>query len=492
MLFNSTIFFIFAALFYALWPLVNKHQQSRYIFITVMSYIFYGWWNWKFLFLITACGAFNFVLAFPLDKKDCVSRKILLTLMILGNLSVLGIFKYLNFGIENTNQILDWCGVSYAIPLQSIVLPVGISFYTFQAMSYSIDVYRRQIKPTRNVFHFLAYLSMFPQLVAGPIVRAADLLPQLEKKVTITPEQRIEGLRLIIMGFLRKVVIADNLATLVNPAFNSLGGDDVHTGMIYWWMVMLSFAFQIYGDFSGYSDIARGLAKWMGYEFPLNFNHPYLATSFKDFWARWHISLSSWFKDYVYIPLGGNRKGKIRTELNMIATMLVSGLWHGASWNFIIWGGLHGIYLSLDRVTHCSERLLGHYRADGQKYIPDPNNPPSFMHRYVGKGVMILLVFLGAVIAWVFFRATTLPDAFYVLQEMFSFDFAANHRIPAAARNLLLVAMCMEIFILFRCDKLKIWTFKFIPYLEPALLATVAWICIYHRGAGAQFIYFQF
>ena len=309
MLFNSLVFLVFAALFFGLWPLIKPRRNFRYLFLVTCSFVFYGWWDWRFLFLIIASGLLDFFSGMGMVAHP-KAKKFYLALSIMGNIGSLMVFKYSGFFADNLSALLSLLGLDLelraGIPSFVLILPVGISFYTFQSMSYTIDVYKNQLKPTRNVLHFFAYLSLFPQLVAGPIIRAADLLPQLAENRSTTEQQRWEGLHLIVHGFVKKVFIADNLAYFVTEAFTN----PIHSeSYLFWWVIMTAFAFQIYCDFSGYSDIARGLAKWMGYDFMVNFNHPYIATSLREFWSRWHISLSTWFRDYVYIPLGGSKGG---------------------------------------------------------------------------------------------------------------------------------------------------------------------------------------
>ena len=306
MLFNSLIFAVFVPVFFVVYNLAKKNRQLKWIVITIFSFIFYGWWDWRFLFLILFSGLLDFISAIYIYK----AKKFFLWLSLIGNLGCLSIFKYSTFFANNIDWLMWSIGIESSLSANintfSIVLPVGISFYTFQSMSYTIDVYREKMKPVKNIFLFFSYLSMFPQLVAGPIVRARDLFPQLLKNRKVSTIENWNGLKLIVFGFFKKTVIADNLAPFVNEAFR-LNNDIDST--IYWVFVISCFAFQIYFDFSGYSDIARGLAKWMGLHFRLNFNHPYLSFSLKEFWQKWHISLSTWFRDYVYIPLGGSKKG---------------------------------------------------------------------------------------------------------------------------------------------------------------------------------------
>ena len=326
--------------------------------------------------------------------------------------------------------------------------------------------------PPPHVFHFLASLSLFPHLVAGPIVRASDMLPQLAHTPHTTPQQRFDGLILIVHGYFKKVVVADTLAPLVDKAF---GVSQVTQSGAYWWAAALMFAFQIYCDFSGYSDIARGLAKGMGYNFPLNFDHPYTATSLREFWERWHISLSTWFRDYVYIPLGGSRRGAVRAHVNMWATMLISGLWHGAAWTFIIWGALHASYLSIERWT----------------------NWPGRLRQWPGGRILAALIVFGLVlIAWVFFRAQSLAQAveitrFMIDPRLFHFSYWAD-AMEGSAPIIIASMILREAYFFFGWNQSNLMQSRFHDMLKPVTLAIVLAACIFFRGPGRAFIYFQF
>ncbi len=473
MQFNSLIFIIFMVIFFAGWPLMRRRNGTRWTYLVIASFVFYGWWDWRFLFLIMASGFIDFFAALCMAKFPR-RRKLLLILSIMGNLGALGTFKYLDFGIRNSNWILQFFGIDVQVPAANLILPIGISFYTFQSMSYTIDAYRGLLKPTRNILHFFAYLALFPQLVAGPIVRARQLLPQLKVVKTTTEEQRWHGLNLIVWGFFKKVVVADSIAPVVNAAFASQMPEQSFS---YWWIVMIMFGFQIYCDFSGYSDIARGLGTWMGYEFPVNFRNPYIASSFREFWQRWHISLSTWFRDYVYIPLGGSKKGDGRAHGNMWITMLISGLWHGAAWHFILWAVAHSFYMSLERVTGWPERLK---KLRG------------------GTHLATLFVFLLTTLAWVFFRSNTFGQALEVLSVMFNpgdFNYAiTDDLVDNNAINVTLIMIGTQLFFYFGLDKAP-WatgTSRVRRALEPVALAVLIMVCVYMRGPGSQFIYFQF
>ncbi|MBI2515863.1 MAG: MBOAT family protein [Opitutae bacterium] len=466
MTFNSAIFVLFAAVFFAFWPLARRTDRTRYVYIIVLSLFFYGWWDWRFVPLLVGTGLVDFYAALLMSRFPAHRRTFLIASLI-SNLGVLGFFKYANFFASNLNGLASLFGFEgHAAPALSIVLPVGISFYTFASMSYTIDVYKRHMKASEDVWHFLAFLSLFCHLVAGPIVRAYTLMPQMTQVRRPDEAMRWEGTKLVIFGFFKKVVIADNLALTVNTAF---AGDSTG-GAIFWWTIVTMFAFQIYCDFSGYSDIARGLAKWMGYDFLLNFNFPYSSIGIRDFWARWHISLSTWFRDYVYIPLGGSRRGFWSGIRNMWITMLLSGLWHGANWTFLAWGAVHAAYLMIERLTLWPEKLQASGRAGG----------------IVGWAVTIVLVW----ISWVFFRAETLAHAIEVIGGMFRFA-DLNVPIPASVFAFLLLGIFFE-GALRACPKQWPNLSRLDPWWKPAVLAGLITICIFMRGAGQTFIYFNF
>lgn len=348
MVFNSLVFLIFFILFYVLyWKLASKYSiQFRNVFILIGSYIFYGWWDWKFLGLIILSSLIDFYLGkriYHTNKKR--HKKALLYLSLLSNLGILFFFKYFNFFIDSLHTALSTLSLSVNVTTLEIILPVGISFYTFQTLSYTIDIYRGTLKPTKNLIQFSAFVSFFPQLVAGPIERASHLLPQFNTIKIFNYPLAISGLRLVLWGFFKKLVIADNFGVLADLIFDK-GIETSGLGIL---IGTLCFALQIYADFSGYSDMAIGLSRMLGFDLMKNFQTPYFAKSFGEFWKRWHISLSTWFRDYVYIPLGGNRKSGFKTSANLLITFLISGLWHGASYTFIIWGALHGLALILEK-----------------------------------------------------------------------------------------------------------------------------------------------
>lgn len=349
MTFTTITFLVFYALFFMAWWLVAaKNKVLRNVFILVASYIFYGWWDWRFLTLIFFSSLVDFTAGWYIgNTASPVKKKILMAISLITNLGLLGFFKYFNFFITSFIDLSTSLGYNPDVHTLKIILPVGISFYTFQTLSYTLDIYHGRLKPTSKIIDFFAFVSFFPQLVAGPIERASHLLPQFTRTVSFDYARTVEGLRLMLWGFFKKLVIADSLGKIVNLYFENPGGYDPLSA----WIAILAFTFQIYCDFSGYSDIAIGCARTLGFDLMTNFQTPYFSRSFSDFWRRWHISLSSWFRDYVYIPLGGNQHGTTRYAFNIMITFLLSGLWHGANYTFLIWGGMHGLFLVLERLV---------------------------------------------------------------------------------------------------------------------------------------------
>ncbi|MCI7643490.1 MAG: MBOAT family protein [Lentisphaeria bacterium] len=475
MVFNSLAFLIFFGLFYLGWLGVKKRTKLRLFYIVAASAFFYGWLDWRFLFLVFISGIIDYVAALLMERSTEIgTRRCLLFFSMLGNLGMLFVFKYSKFIAESISGFLSIFHLEVNlvthIPEMCLFIPAGISFYTFQSMSYTIDVYRRELKPTHSMIHFFAYLMLFPQLVAGPIVRASDLLYKLLLPPCSSPMTRYNGLKLVLLGFFKKCFIADNVNYYINLKFANINQDASSTT---WWIVMILFAIQIYCDFSGYTDIARGIIKIMGYRFNQNFNHPYFSDSFKDFWGRWHISLSSWFRDYVYIPLGGSRHPVYPVEYgmrNLFITFVLSGIWHGAGWNFLFWGMLHGIYLIVERLTKLPERL---------KKLPG------------GRYISMLIVFFFVLLAWVFFRAESLGKAFNVVFKMLSFSFTAVWDYSTLLYIGIFVFMELALF-----NRWDIKLLRHMPYyrnyLEPLGLAGMTAATIIFRGAGDVFIYFNF
>ena len=388
MVFNSFVFVLFFLVVYGLYVILRHRAQN--VLLLVASYVFYGWWDLRFLSLVFASTLLDYVCGLKI-VDDPVRRKLWIGLSMTGNLGLLFFFKYFNFFAASTAALLHSLGLEAGWTTLNIVLPVGISFYTFQTMSYTLDIYRGTLAPTRSLLNFSLYVAFFPQLVAGPIERASHLLPQVENPRRPTYRGLREGFWLILHGYLLKVVVADNLGPFADEIFNhpeSARGLAIP-------LALLAFAFQIYGDFAGYSNIARGLCKWMGFDLMVNFRMPYFATNPSDFWRRWHISLSTWLRDYLYIPLGGNRGGPARTHRNLLLTMVLGGLWHGAAWHFVAWGLYHGLLLSGHRLL---QPLLDRLRPAGRL-------ARGLWHS--GSVLLFLPLTLGG---WLLFRANRLSD----------------------------------------------------------------------------------
>lgn len=478
MLFNSPVFLIFSVLFFTGWLFARRHLNLGYWYVIAASFVFYGWWDWRFVFLIIVSGLIDFSAGIAIEKHPHHKRWFLLS-SLAANIGTLATFKYLTFFLENVNLALNYAGSDRSIAIPDLILPVGISFYTFQSMSYTVDVYLGRLKPTRNIGQFFAYLAMFPQLVAGPIVRASDLLPELEQPPNPSSEDWWEGWRLVVHGFFKKLVIADNLAPVVNAAF---AGDAISGSACYWWLVMVAFALQIYCDFSGYSDIARGLGRWMGYRFPLNFNHPYIASGFSDFWSRWHISLSTWFRDYVFIPLGGNRCSHVRYHFNIWGTMLISGFWHGAAWTFILWGAIHAALLSIEKIFAWPHRLT---HSKVLSVVPG-----------LGSIISVAVTFMITCLTWVFFRADSLKHATDVLFQMFHLNefglSIAMNRIDLMSRLLIALMFFRELFFWSGMDRWGFFASLFYQRASVVILAVLMALAILYRGPGQTFVYFQF
>ncbi len=400
MIFSSLEFFAFfgcVLLFLA----IAKSQQTKKLFLLAVSYFFYGYWDWRFTFLMLAMTVANYALGQCVENAQTHRlKKLSLTAAIVFDLGVLGFFKYYNFFVESANYALQplFAGSTAGLSPLNIILPVGISFITFQVMAYVIDIYRGVTGTAETFWDFALLTAFFPQLIAGPILKAKQFLPELQKKIVIRRENLLFGMQLFLLGLFRKVAIADRLALYVDTVFDS--PQDFSSATT--WLAVLAYAIQIYCDFSGYSDMAIGTAKCLGYDIPANFNIPYISRSITEFWRRWHISLSTWLREYIYIPLGGNRKGKPRQYLNLWLVMLLGGLWHGASWNFVLWGVLHGTALAI------------------HKFYADNIRPKVSLPAPLYNAVTWAMTFLFVCTTWVFFRATSFPAAFTILQKMYS------------------------------------------------------------------------
>ena len=403
MLFNSIEFAIFLPLVFLLyWFVFNRNLKVQNLFVVVVSYIFYGWWDWRFLFLIAFTSLCSYVAGILIDKFRYEPRiaKLVNVSNIVINLLILGVFKYYDFFVTSFADL--FLGGRTDGLLLHVILPVGISFYTFQALSYSIDIYRGKLEPTRDVIQFFAYVSFFPQLVAGPIERATNLLPQFGMPRTFDYETGVDGMRQILWGLFKKMVVADNCAIYVDQVFSTYQAQSGSTLLL----AAVFFAFQIYGDFSGYSDIAIGTAKLFGIKLMRNFNVPYFTRDIAEFWRRWHISLTTWFRDYVYIPLGGSRGSKAMIIRNTFIIFLVSGFWHGANWTFIAWGAYHAL-LFLPLI------LMGKNRKNRDIVAKDRSLPTL---KELGQ---MLLTFFLVVIGWIIFRSESVGQSLDYMRRIF-------------------------------------------------------------------------
>ncbi len=428
MLFNSIDFAIFLPIVFVLyWFLTNKNLKLQNLLVVVSSYIFYGWWDWRFLILIVISTFTDFIIGIALSKQNSIlHKKMLLLVSIFVNLGMLGFFKYYNFFVENFIAAFSFFGNPIQPNTLNIILPVGISFYTFQTLSYTIDVYRKKLEPTNDYIAFTAFVSFFPQLVAGPIERASNLLPQFYVKRTFNYDKAVDGMRQILWGLFKKVVIADNCAVFVNLIFNnsdSYAGSTLVLGVIF-------FAFQIYCDFSGYSDIAIGTARLFGFDLMRNFAFPYFSRDIAEFWRRWHISLSTWFRDYLYIPLGGSKGGVGMKIRNTFLIFVISGFWHGANWTFIIWGALNALYfipLMLSNKNRDHIEIV----AKG-RYLPD-----------LWDTFKILVTFVLTLFAWIFFRAENVSHAVSYISSIFSISFFTIPAFQGIGRSISLLLMIL-------------------------------------------------
>ena len=405
MLFNSIDFAIFIPIVFGLyWFVFSKSLKLQNLLIVVASYVFYGWWDWRFLTLILFSTLVDFTVGIKLSQENVKSkRRLLLLTSVLVNLGFLGVFKYYNFFLENFTNAFTVLGYNFDGHSLNIILPVGISFYTFQTLSYTIDVYRKKLNPTKDIIAFTAFVSFFPQLVAGPIERATNLLPQFYKERTFEYSKAVDGMRQILWGLFKKVVIADNCAVFVNFIFDNsseLSGSSLALGAIL-------FSFQIYCDFSGYSDIAIGTSRLFGFNLKQNFAFPYFSRDIAEFWRRWHISLSTWFRDYLYIPLGGSRGGLLNKVRNTLIIFIISGFWHGANWKFIVWGALNAVYFL--------PLLLTNKNRVNLEIVAKNRVLPSISECLKMSATFSLVAF-----AWIFFRAENFSHATSYIEAMFS------------------------------------------------------------------------
>ncbi len=476
MLFNSLSFLVFAPIFYLLY--FTLEGRKRLLWCSLASYFFYAWWDWRFVGLLFGSSLVAFCSGKMIGQSRTVkTKKAWLWFCILSHLGALGFFKYFGFCADSLKTVFHWLGVNVAYQNPGIVLPIGISFFTFTALSYTIDVYRGKLRPEADFLVYATYECLFPHLVAGPILRASKFIPQLKIDHRFDWAQAGRGLEMIAWGYLLKMCLADNAALFADPRFEQ---PELFTSASLA-LAVIAFAFQIYGDFAGYSLIAIGLARVMGYDFGTNFNKPYFAVNFSDFWQRWHMSLSSWIRDYLYIPLGGNECGPLRNTANLIITMFLGGLWHGAGWNYVIWGLLHGFYLV------------------GQRVVSKPFNTACELIRcpqVIANAVSIATVFILTCIAWVFFRTKTAASGFDILKAIFSWHATAHLSFGGMKYQLLRVSII--VFIVLIVDSLSSWKWIRSLYQEHTYgrvaFAGGAVVFILFMGSFAanSFIYFQF
>ena len=482
MLFNSIDFAIFLPIVFILyWFVTNKNLKLQNLLIVVASYVFYGWWDWRFLSLILFSTLVDYSVGVRLkDETRASRRKLLLWTSIVVNLGFLGFFKYYNFFLDNFVTAFSFLGMKFEAGSLNIILPVGISFYTFQTLSYTIDVYKKKLEPTRNFIAFAAFVSFFPQLVAGPIERATNLLPQFYRKRTFDYNNAVDGLKQILWGMFKKVVIADNAAQFANEIFNNSADYSGSTLVI----GALFFAFQIYGDFSGYSDIAIGTSRLFGFNLMKNFAFPYFSRDIAEFWRRWHISLSTWFRDYLYIPLGGSKGGTSMKIRNTFIIFIVSGFWHGANWTFIVWGALNAIYFL--------PLLLAKKNRQNIEIVAKGRILPGI------KDILKMgATFTLTLIAWVFFRARDIEHALDYLGEVFSPTLFSSYAFQGQEKllNMIFVLTFFIVIEWFGRDQehaIKRLGHNFARPFRWAIYYGILLLMIYMRGTQQEFIYFQF
>ena len=482
MLFHTWVFFAFFLIVFPVFLIVRRHNQAMNVWLMIASYTFYGWWNPWYLLLLFGTSAIDYWMVLLMERKQS-TRKLWLIISLVSNFGFLAYFKYSGFITENINSILLQLGSDRYLPdpaaypnamleffgapqdwlFTKVILPIGISFHTFQSMSYTIDAYFGTIRTERNFVRFLTFVSFFPQLVAGPIERATNLLPQLQGTPAVTGRGIADGLSLFVVGFFKKVALADYLAKYVDPIYASPGQFQAPALIL----ATIAFGWQIYFDFSGYTDMARGLAEIMGFRLMLNFNNPYTAVGLGDFWNRWHISLSTWFKDYVYFPLGGSRGGAWQTYRNMFVTMVISGIWHGAGWTFVIWGALH----ALGRISTRDLEQTDYYQ----------NRVPRLLKQ--------MLVFAFVTFTWIFFRAQSLDDALLIIERMFTAGWA-DPRFPFLMAFLILAVWSYQLLFTSGLALRHVLDWPVVKVGLAALM--IAYLLIVAQPSTKQFIYFQF
>lgn len=484
MLFNSLQFLIFLPIVYVLyWFVFKKNLKYQNILVIIASYVFYGWWDWRFLFLILFSTILDFYLGQKIykDRDHAKRAKYWLWVSVFFNIGLLGFFKYYNFFVDSFIDMFSAMGYEMKSTWTlRIILPVGISFYTFQTMSYSFDIYYKKLKPTKDFAAFAAFVAFFPQLVAGPIERASNLLSQITTKRYFKYSQATDGLKLILWGFFKKLVIADSLAPIVDDIFANYGSYPASTLIL----GVCLFSFQLYGDFSGYSDIAIGTSKLFGIELLSNFRFPYFSRNIAEFWKRWHISLSNWFKYYLYIPLGGSKGSRLKSMRNVVIIFLISGLWHGANWTFVFWGAVHSLMYIPVFLMNSNRKYLNTSIAENSLF-------PSLKEL-----VQVLITFILVTFSYIFFRSLTITEAFsYISQIATDFRYE-SYAHPMGYRMIdyyLLIAIFIIYEYIIRKDERRPFNFKN-PVLRFLIYALIilSTLLFYDDGVNRSFIYFQF
>ena len=489
MLFNSIDFLIFLPIVFAIYWLLKNRLKLQNAFVVIASYFFYGWWDWRFLILIAFTSICSYASGCWIEKvrinenndenennnynKRCERKARRITAAnIVINLLILGVFKYYNFFVESFVELFPALNADRL--LLNLILPVGISFYTFQALSYSIDVYRRKLEPTRDIVAFFAYVSFFPQLVAGPIERATNLLPQFGQKREFDYATAVDGCRQMLWGFFKKMVIADRCAVFIDNVWSDYASQSGSTLLV----AAICFTFQIYGDFSGYSDIAIGTAKLFGIKLKRNFNVPYFSRDIAEFWRRWHISLTTWFRDYLYIPLGGSRVSKAKVIRNTFIIFLVSGLWHGANWTFVAWGAYHAL-LFLPLILLGKNRRYTNVIAEG-KLLPSAR-----------EFIQMLTTFILAVFGWIIFRSENIAQSFDYISNIFQRDIVSIPQIPGLTILFIIVMLLTEWFTRAKEHGLVIDTIKY-QWIRYCIYYALIFIILFFSSESETFIYFQF
>jgi len=473
MIFSSFTFLVFFLVFFAIYSIARHNHYIQNRVILVGSLIFYGWWDWRFLFLISVTIVTDYLIGSKISNTEETSkRKWLVGISVAINLSILGFFKYFNFFSESLSHSLSYFGIEAGFVTLNIILPVGISFYTFQSLSYVVDIYRKDVKPAPSLIDYGAYVALFPQLVAGPIERGYHLLPQITSPRIITREKIYEGSYLILWGLFKKIFIADNLAQIVDPIFS--GGGTPSGSLVL--IGVYAFAFQIYCDFSAYTDIARGIAKWMGIDLMENFRIPYISKNPSEFWRRWHVSLSSWLRDYLYIPLGGNKKGAFRTYRNLMITMILGGLWHGAQANFVLWGFYQGAILIIHRFFTRNVFKPNHERKESP----------------IASVIKISLFFHVVCFGWLLFRADSVQQI-----GNFSYLLVTDIDVNEVFSNIKKLIFYISPLLIMQLIQVKTGKMNFllswpIPIKVTFYLCVFISLLLFGEFGASEFIYFQF